>query len=197
MLFFIIGRSSVGKDTIFRRLREMDPSLKEATPCTTRPMREGEREGVEYFFVTDEQFLKDKEEGKILEYRQYPSSHGIWTYYTRFSAVQGEGDYIISGSIDMFNKVYDVLGDCVIPIYIKLPEVSLIERALAREKSRGEGADIVEMCRRFLQESKDYENYNFNGRIKVEFVNDDLAVCVEEIYNYINELRLKDKGETG
>ena len=49
-IYYIIGKSSSGKDTIFKELLARIPQLKRVVPYTTRPVREGEENGVEYFF---------------------------------------------------------------------------------------------------------------------------------------------------
>ena len=54
MIYYLFGKSASGKDTIYKRLKALHPDWKEVTPYTTRPIREGEREGVEYHFVTDQ-----------------------------------------------------------------------------------------------------------------------------------------------
>ena len=54
-IYYIMGKSSSGKDTLFRKIKQELPMLQTVTLYTTRPKREGEREGVEYHFVTDEQ----------------------------------------------------------------------------------------------------------------------------------------------
>ena len=52
-IYYLMGKSSTGKDTIYKELRKRMPQLKNVTIYTTRPRREGEKEGEEYFF-TDE-----------------------------------------------------------------------------------------------------------------------------------------------
>ena len=60
-IFYIMGKSSSGKDTIYKKIREKLPQLKRITPYTTRPIREGETDGVEYFFVDEERLNELKE----------------------------------------------------------------------------------------------------------------------------------------
>ena len=60
-IYYIMGKSSSGKDTLFRKIKQELPMLQTVTLYTTRPKREGEREGVEYHFVTDEQISRDRE----------------------------------------------------------------------------------------------------------------------------------------
>ena len=59
---YIMGKSSSGKDTIFKKLREMLPEFRTIVLYTTRPIRVGEKDGVEYFFV-DEKTLEDLVKG--------------------------------------------------------------------------------------------------------------------------------------
>ena len=66
-IYYMMGKSSSGKDTIYKEIRKELPGLKTLTLYTTRPMREGEKDGVEYYFVSNEILEKYKEEGKIIE----------------------------------------------------------------------------------------------------------------------------------
>ena len=63
-IYYIMGKSSSGKDTLFRKIKQELPMLQTVTLYTTRPKREGEREGVEYHFVTDEQMHIFERQGK-------------------------------------------------------------------------------------------------------------------------------------
>ena len=77
-----MGKSSSGKDTIYKKIREKLPQLKRITPYTTRPIREGETDGVEYFFVDEERLNELKEKERVIEVRSYNTKCGIWTYFT-------------------------------------------------------------------------------------------------------------------
>ena len=52
-IFYLMGKSASGKDSIYKRLRSVYPELKSIVLYTTRPMRAGEQEGVEYYFIDD------------------------------------------------------------------------------------------------------------------------------------------------
>ena len=82
MIYYLFGKSASGKDTIYKRLKELKPEWKEVTPYTTRPIREGETEGVEYHFVSNEQMDQFKRDGKIIEERVYQTVYGPWRYGT-------------------------------------------------------------------------------------------------------------------
>ena len=78
-----MGKSATGKDTIYKKLlsRE-DIDLKKVVMYTTRPIRKGEKEGVEYHFVDEDKLNKLKKQGKIIEHRSYDTIHGKWHYFT-------------------------------------------------------------------------------------------------------------------
>lgn len=67
LIFCILGKSSTGKDSIFRELiSDEDLNLRKIVTYTTRPMREGEKNGREYFFVSKEVMDVYQNEGKII-----------------------------------------------------------------------------------------------------------------------------------
>ena len=68
-IYYLMGKSSTGKDTIYKELRKRMPQLKNVTIYTTRPRREGEKEGEEYFFTDETELEKFKTEGRLIEER--------------------------------------------------------------------------------------------------------------------------------
>ena len=66
-IFYIMGKSATGKDTVFKELLKRRPELTTVVPYTTRPIREGETDGVEYFFTSSEKLEQFKNSGKIVE----------------------------------------------------------------------------------------------------------------------------------
>ena len=81
MIYYICGKSAVGKDSIFQELVKRS-DLKRIIPYTTRPMRPMEKEGEEYHFLLEEEFLKLLSEGKMMESRSYDTAFGLWYYGT-------------------------------------------------------------------------------------------------------------------
>ena len=158
-IFCLMGKSSTGKDTIFKRLTEDEElNLKTIVSYTTRPVRDGEEEGKEYFFV-DETRLKELEDtGKVIELRAYNTYYGVWKYFT----VEDEQmnlsseNYLIIGTLESFQKTKEYFGqDSVVPILITLDDGVRLQRALDREKLQ-ENPKYEEMCRRFLADAKDF-----------------------------------------
>ena len=82
-IVYIMGKSSTGKDTIYRSiLSDKSIKLKKIIPYTTRPIRLGEENGVQYYFTDEEGFAKLCEEGKVIEHRSYDTCYGLWRYFT-------------------------------------------------------------------------------------------------------------------
>jgi guanylate kinase len=70
-VFVITGPSGVGKGTLIRTLRERVPELALSVSATTRPPRPGERDGAEYFFLSDDEFQRRVDEGAFVEHARY------------------------------------------------------------------------------------------------------------------------------
>ena len=75
-IYCMMGKSSSGKDTLYQKVLERLPQIHRVVPYTTRPIREGEQDGVEYHFVDDKQLAELETDGKIVELRAYNTVHG-------------------------------------------------------------------------------------------------------------------------
>ena len=188
-IYCLLGKSSSGKDTLFKMLlEESGLALKTIVPYTTRPIRVGEQEGVEYHFVTEETQKKLEAEGKIIELRAYDTICGVWKYFT---VDDGQIDlatdnYLVIGTLESYVKMREYYGkENVCPVYIEVEDGERLERALKRERSQ-ETPRYEEMCRRFLADQKDFSDENIeNAGIQHRFQNVDLEQCVDEIVRYI------------
>ena len=188
-IFYIMGKSSSGKDTIFKRLRD-DDSLQMQTivPYTTRPVRDGETEGVEYHFVEETDLCGFIKNGQLIEQRSYDTFHGVWKYFTVNDGQINltKYDYIVIGTLDSFLKTREFFGEeKVVPIMIELDDGIRLQRALDREKEQLE-PKYQELCRRFLADEEDFsDDKKETAHIQKVFYNDDLEKCLREIRSYI------------
>ena len=188
-VFCIIGKSSSGKDTIYKKLLK-NPSLhlKRIVPYTTRPIRAGEQEGVEYYFTTVERMTHLKEENKLIECRSYDTVYGVWYYFmAKDSQIDlDKNDYLIIGTLESYTKIRDYFGkDRVIPIYIDLDDGERLSRALKREKKQSQPR-YEEMCRRYIADAHDFSQDNLEqAGITVKFDNHDLKSCLDEVAAFI------------
>src|SRR5690554_4397368 len=82
-IYCLMGKSSSGKDTILKILKEDNKlNLKPVIPYTTRPKRSNEENGRDYYFIDEETLKKFELAGKIIEKRKYNTARGIWYYCT-------------------------------------------------------------------------------------------------------------------
>ena len=188
-IFCVMGKSATGKDTIYQKLlTESKIELKRIIPYTTRPIREGEVEGREYHFCTEEDVQRLDAEGRIVELRAYNTVYGIWKYFTVDDGnIQLEKEnYLLIGTLEAYTKIRDYFGqDKVLPIYIEVEDGERLLRAIAREKSQ-DVPKYEEMCRRFLADAKDFSEENLLAAgIEKRFVNVELTDTLSKIENYM------------
>ena len=190
-IFCLMGKSSSGKDTIYKELLGNEKlGLKRLVPYTTRPIRVGETEGVEYHFTDEAGYQKLLEEGRIIEARAYDTVHGVWRYFTvkEDSLDLSKYNYCLIGTLEVYTQIRDYFGeDKVLPILVEVDDGDRLERAVQRER-RQSTPKYEELCRRFLADSKDFSSENIAAAgITKTFYNNFLAECLEEITTYIKE----------
>jgi len=183
-----MGKSSTGKDTIFRNLIKKNPWLNKIVPYTTRPIRAGEKDGVEYHFTDEEGLEQIKSAGKLIEIREYNTCHGVWKYFTVAdeNLDLANASYIMIGTIESYISVKKYFGsDSVVPLLTDLDDGVRLQRALDREKKQQE-PKYEELCRRYLADAIDFgEERIEEAGIKRRFYNDNLKTCLNEIMEYI------------
>lgn len=183
-IYYMMGKSASGKDTIFKRLLDRRKDLKTIIPYTTRPMRQGEQEGREYHFTTEEEFYRLETAGKVIESRTYDTVFGPWIYFTvSDSQFDDENqDYLMIGTLESYEKMQSYFGrEKLRPIYIEAEDSIRLQRALDREKSQKE-PKYAELCRRYLADEQDFSEENLmRCGILNRFKNRELEVCLEQI----------------
>lgn len=188
-IFYLMGKSASGKDTIYKKIKETMPELKTIVIYTTRPIRKGETEGVEYHFVDEKKLQEFQEAGKVIELREYNTVHGIWKYFTvNDGQFDADDNYIAIGTLESYKGMREQLGaDKLVPIYIEVEDGVRLERALARERSQKE-PKYEELCRRFLADAADFSVDKLKEvGITHRFFNTDVEKCADEIVLGIRE----------
>ena len=192
-IFYIMGKSSSGKDTIYKRLLEdKGLDLCNIVLYTTRPMRQGEQPGREYYFVKEESFREFQDQGKIIEARTYQTVYGPWIYFT---ADDGQirlekKNYLGIGTLESYMNMKKYYGEeNVFPLYIEVEDGERLKRAIRREELQPE-PKYAEMCRRFLADEEDFSEENLKkAGILRRFHNTELESSVNELKNCIQKLQ--------
>lgn len=188
-IYYIMGKSATGKDTVYKELLIRCPELKTIVPYTTRPIREGETNGIEYHFSSNEELEKYKKSGKVIELRTYQTVMGPWNYFTMDDGqfdLESKQDYLMIGTLESYEKMCSYFGaDILMSIYIEVPDGIRLHRAVAREDQQ-KNPNYREVCRRYLADESDFSEENLMRlRIEKRFCNLDLEQCLTEvIQNY-------------
>ncbi|WP_302626495.1 guanylate kinase [uncultured Eubacterium sp.] len=191
-IFFVLGKSCSGKDTVFRKLKNnKDLNLKTVIGYTTRPKRQGEKDGEEYFFVTSNELDNLKKEGKVIECRNYNTVHGTWSYFTVDDGQidLSQGNYIYIGTLESYKEMVRFYGEnAVVPLYIEVETGERLWRAVKREREQS-SPKYAELCRRFLADEEDFKDENIvNAGIQKRYHNVVLEECISEIVETMKEL---------
>ena len=188
-IYCMMGKSSTGKDTLYKMLLEDGAlSLKKIIPYTTRPMRRGETDGVEYYFCGEKELADLLKRGKVIELRAYDTVQGVWKYFTvdDHQIQDLRQNYLLIGTLEAYGKLRDYFGkERVVPIYIEVEDGIRLERAIGRERQQRE-PHYEEMCRRFLADEADFSRENLQ-RLGIEkaYENEDFEECVLQLKNTI------------
>lgn len=186
-IFYIMGKSASGKDTVYRRILEECREIQPVVLYTTRPVRSGETEGKEYHFITRERMDQYQDEGKIIEIRTYQTVVGPWSYATiDDGTIESFGNYLGIGTLESYKKMRQYYGEEVmVPIYIKVEDGVRLERALIRERGQ-KNPNYAELCRRYLADEIDFSDENLKeAGITEVYENHDLEECINAVLNKI------------
>ena len=183
MLVIISGFSGAGKSTVTRRLLQDYDNYALSISATTRSPRPGEQDGIEYFFKSEEEFVRMIEEDAFLEYAYYVDhAYGTPQAYVDEQLDAGK-DVLLEIEIQGALKVKARRPETTL-IFLTPPDAGTL---VSRLTSRGteEEAVIRSRLKRAVEESADMELYDYI------LINDDLDTCVRELHELIEKQRLR------
>jgi guanylate kinase len=178
-VFVITGPSGVGKGTLIRRLLERFPDLALSVSATTRAPREGEVNGRDYHFLTEEQFQERRDADDFLEFASYSGNH----YGTLKSELERCLDkrcsVVLEIEVQGAQQVRQSKPDSV-QIFIAPPDESVL-----RDRLTGRGTDSAEAIDRRLKvaEQELASQNDFDHRV----VNDDLDQATAELESIVRD----------
>jgi len=179
--FLIAAPSGTGKTTVCRRVMECDPRLRFSISHTTRPPREGERAGRDYYFVTPKEFLALVREGAFVEHAEYAGNNYGTSWKALEQPLEQGFDLLVEIEVQGARQVRERLDEVC---FIFLLPPSLEELA---ERLRGRGTDDEDAIDRRLgvadRELEAVSIFDF------AVVNDDLETAVEAVLQIIAAVR--------
>ena len=189
-IFYLMGKSASGKDTLYGRLLARLPQLGTYVMYSTRPMRTGEQDGVSYNFVKPEMIDRAEADGRLIEKRVYETVYGPWIYATIDDGQieLSEGSYLMTGTIESYLKLREYYGaESIRPLYIEVDDGIRLMRAVERERRQKKPA-YKELCRRFIADSEDFDDARLaEAGIDERYTNDDIDRCTEQLAGVIEQ----------
>ena len=185
MLVLFSGPSGVGKDTVLDIILDKDDMLQRSISLTTREKRQGETDGVDYYFITKDQFLNMVEDGQVLEYAQY----GENIYGTPKEPVDKwlkEGKTVILKiEVKGAQKIRELYPDAV-SIFLLPPSMQVLENRIRRRGTENEQdiAKRLEIAKNEICRSADYD---------FVVVNDDIDEASNNVLSIIKALNFTYK----
>lgn len=199
--FIITGPSGVGKTSIIKNVLEKFDDFTFSVSYTTRPKRKGEKEGIDYYFVSDEKFKELVKAGELLEWAEV---HG-YMYGTSSSFVKGKLengvsvilDIDVQGALNVLKKIDDIVSIFISPPSFEVLKERLIKRGTEKnedisrrlsdakwELSHLSNFHYVVVNKSIQQASKSIESILIAEQLKTDRVKDRLG---------IEELSIKEK----
>ena len=188
IVFVISGPSGSGKGTVIGILKEIYPNIGLAVSATTRDMRPGEREGVEYFFKTREEFERMIRDGEVLEHTVYNGNY-YGTLRSEADRILGSGqDMILEIEVDGAGQIRRLMGDRAVLIMLIAPSGEEQKRRLA---SRGTDSEEVIAAR----VARAYEEISLAPEYDYVAVNetDKADECAKDLLAVIRAEHLKSR----
>ncbi|MDR9393479.1 guanylate kinase [Roseovarius sp. SYSU LYC5161] len=191
LLIILSSPSGAGKSTLTRRLRQWDPTLSFSVSATTRTPREGEVDGREYHFLSEQQFQRDVAAGEMLEH-----AHVFGNFY---GSPKGPVETAINAGRDVLFDIdwqgaqqiqNSALGQHTLSIFILPPSIQELHRRLT---TRGQDTPevIAKRMRKSWDEISHWAEYDY------VLVNDDLDATDEKLRTIVTAARLKRLQQPG
>jgi len=190
-MFIIEAPSGTGKGTVIKELLKNDANIKFSVSVTTRPPREGEVEGVDYYFVTDEQYNEFMAQDAFYEY--VDSQYG-----SRYGTLRSEVDSFINVGQDVIfdmdwagaRQMREKAGADVVTIYLLPPSIKEL-----RQRLENRGTDSKEVIEKrmgiILEKVSHWDEFDY------VIVNVDLQETVTKIQKIISGERMKRVRQVG
>ena len=180
-IIILTGKSASGKGLVENKL--VKNGFKRIITYTTRPSRDGERNGIDYNFVTEHHFLQLIRENELVEYRKYNTEFGIWYYGSSANSIDlNKHDYVITLTLDGAEAFVNYFGaeNCIV-FYIDAPKSVREKRAESRDP---QGFNKDEWDRRAKT-----DNVDFAFEKVAKICNFRIDNYNKPIYNLIKEIK--------
>ncbi|MAI84222.1 MAG: guanylate kinase [Rickettsiales bacterium] len=184
ILFVLSSPSGAGKTTLCKKILSLDKNLRMSISYTTRPKRRSEKNGKDYYFISNDEFLKKKNKHEFIETATvFENNYGTPKKFIQESISKGL-DIIFDIDWQGAQKLVNFSSANLVSIFILPPSTDELKKRL---KKRAE--DTKETVEKRMSKAKS----EISHWVEYDYVlvNDDLEKCVEQILNIIKAERLK------
>lgn len=187
LLIVISGASGVGKDTLLQRLQERKSEFHFVVTTTTRPPRQGEIHGEDYFFVSHDEFAEMINNDDLLEYAiVYNDYKGIPKQQVRDALASGK-DVIMRIDVQGAATIRELCPDAVLIFIVTETEEQLISRLKTRKTETPEGLQLrIAMARQEMRRIGEFDYYVINSEMQIEEAVDQLCAIIEAEHHRVN-----------
>ena len=183
LLFVLSSPSGAGKTTISRMVLDADDGIGLSVSATTRPIRPGERDHVDYHFVSDEEFDRRVAAGEFLEWA-HVFGHRYGTLKTEVTKqIEGGRDVLLDIDWQGTQQLKQVDPD-IVRVFILPPSMEELERRL-RERGTDSDEVIANRMARSAAEISHWAEYDY------VLINDDAEHCRKLVHTILKAERLK------
>lgn len=180
MILCILGMSGSGKSTVEKILEKK--GYHRVISCTTRPRRENEVDGKDYYFITEDEFQRLSNNKELCEQTLYRE----WHYCTRKCDIDITKDTIAVVNPQGYRQIKEQFEEWVIGIYLVVDDKERLIRSLNREIK----PDVNEIIRRFISDKELFKDIEREVNLVIE--NWDTYETVEKILQFVKEHRVLD-----
>jgi guanylate kinase len=167
--------SGSGKTTIARRVMESLPGVRFSVSATTRPPRDGEKEGVDYYFVSADRFRQLISDNAFLEFEEVYPDRFYGTLESEVSRRAEDGPLLLDVDVKGAVNVKARYGDEALTLFIRPPSIDVLE-----ERLRARGTETDASLRTRLQRAR--EELTYEPHFDTVIVNDDLEMAISETF---------------
>ena len=178
-LFIVSGCSGVGKGTLLKMFLEKNPNIIFSISATTRQPREGEKDGVNYFFITKEEFKKSAENNEFLEWAEFSGNYyGTKRSFVEKTLAKGT-DIILEIEVNGARQVKEKMKDAV-TVFIMPPSVDELETRLRGRHTE----DEISILSRLNEANREIEA---GKKFDYQIINDNLEDALYNLQKIIDK----------